>query len=412
MADSGESKSWTLPRPPSSCEPPRSQVTFKTLASVALALCLTVGLAFVLLKARFAFTLIAVAAIISVALDHAVVALRRLGLRRNLAIAVVFLLLLGALTGTGFLLVPLAIAQGEALIRSLPKVIADIRATRLWHRLDDTLSLESRLADFLDEIPHWLEQAAPSALKAAGQIVTGVTGLFTVILLTLFMLAFAPALIRALLAEALPSRQERYARVVDNLYRSIGGFASGLAIVVVANAVCTSIFLAIIRVPYFLPLGVVSGLSSLVPLVGNTLAGVLLSLVALASGGLWKGIGTAIYCVLYQQVENHLLGPLVYRQTVNINPLVSMLALLVMTDLAGLIGALAAVPLVAVLQVVLGEVVALRREKWGIHGGSPALSENNQKNVSGANNQKTKNKKEKSKKSPSLPPRPPPTNSR
>ena len=195
---------------------------------------------------------------------------------------------------------------------------------------------------------------------------TGVTGIFTVVVLTLFMLAFAPKLIRALIAEALPCRQARYARVIDNLYRSIGGFASGLLIVVGANALCASIFLSIIRVPYFLPLAILSGLSSLVPLIGNTLAGIVLSLVALASGGLWKGIGTAIYCVLYQQVENHVLGPLVYRQTVNINPLVSMLALLVMTDLAGLLGALAAVPLVAVVQVVLGEVFSLRRERWSV----------------------------------------------
>ncbi len=362
------------PEEPKPCTPPRSQVSFKTLLTIAGALCLFGGGVLIFFRARFAFTLIAVAAIISVALDHAVVGLTHLRLKRNLAIAVVFLILLGVLTGIGFLLVPLAIEQGEALIRSIPRAIDSIRATPFWLRLDDLLQMESRLSDFLDELPRWLEQAAPSALKAAGQIVTGVTGIITVIVLTLFMLTFAPALIRALLAETLPCRQARYARVVDNLYRSIGGFASGLAIVVGANAFCTSIFLAIIRVPYFLPLGIVSGLSSLVPLIGNTLAGILLSLVALASGGLWKGIGTAIYCVLYQQVENHVLGPLVYRQTVNINPLVSMLALLVMTDLSGLLGALAAVPIVAVIQVVLSEVMALRRERWGLppNGAGPA----------------------------------------
>ena len=151
--------------------------------------------------------------------------------------------------------------------------------------------------------------------------------------------------------------------VLGKVYRSIGGYVGGLVIVVSVNAAVTTGFLAIVRVPYFLPLGLLSGLSSLLPMVGNTLAGLLISLVALAAGGGWLAAGVAGFFVLYQQFENQLLGPLVYRQTIHLNPLVGLLAVLVFTELAGIPGALAAVPLVAVGQVILRELLAFRRER-------------------------------------------------
>lgn len=344
-------------------EPSRSQVSVKTVATIAGTLLAIAGTVLVVVQARLALTVVVVAGILSVAINHAVELLGRLHLRRTPAVVLVLVGLLSALVGVGFVLVPPAVEQVRAFAGNAPELFRRLREGNLYRLLDRRFGLDARLQELLAEAPDLAQQAAGKALRALSTLVTTAGAAVTVLVLVVFMLAFARPLIAAMLAETLPAHRERYSRVLGNIYRSIGGFVGGLAIVVTVNAAVTTAFLAVIRVPYFLPLGILSGMSSLLPLVGNTFAGLLITVVALVTGGLWRAVATAGYFVLYQQFENQLLGPLVYKQTVHLNPLVGLLALLVLTELAGIPGALASVPAAAVGQVILRELLAFRRER-------------------------------------------------
>src|SRR5256885_1020233 len=124
------------------------------------------------------------------------------------------------------------------------------------------------------------------------------------------------------------------------------------------NATLTTTFLAITRMPFFLPLGLASGFSSLIPYAGPAVAGTTISLLALVTGGPWKGLATAIYFIVYGQVEGNVLSPLIFRRTVHVNPLIVTLSLLFLGEVFGIVGAVLAVPITAAAQIVLREILA------------------------------------------------------
>ena len=177
------------------------------------------------------------------------------------------------------------------------------------------------------------------------------------------MLIFGGRLITAAVAEARPERRAMYQDVLGKIYQSIGGYLGGLALICTINATLATSFLAIDRVPFFLPLGIVAGLSSMIPYAGPFVAGTGISLIALFTQGIGHGVASAIYFILYGVIEGNVLAPLIFRRTVNVNPLVVTLSILFLGEIAGIMGAIIAVPVVAALQIVLREVLRIRRER-------------------------------------------------
>ena len=115
--------------------------------------------------------------------------------------------------------------------------------------------------------------------------------------------------------------------------------------------------------PFFLPLGIVAGCSSMIPYAGPIVAGTGISLIALFTLGFWHGIASGVYFIVYGIIEGNVLGPLIFRRTVHVNPLVVTLSILFLGEIAGIMGAIIAVPVVATLQIVLREVLRMRREQ-------------------------------------------------
>jgi predicted PurR-regulated permease PerM len=103
-----------------------------------------------------------------------------------------------------------------------------------------------------------------------------------------------------------------------------------------------------------------------VPYAGPFVAGTAISLIALFTKGLGHGIASVIYFVTYGQVEGNILGPLVFRRTVHVNPLVTTLSILFFGEIGGIVGAIVAVPVVATLQIVVRELLRIRREQLGM----------------------------------------------
>ena len=314
-------------------------------------------------RTLLALTLTASAVMIAVALNHGVVALARRRVPRAWAIPAVVLAAACIVVALGFTVIPPAVNQGKELAVGLPDIIHKARGTRIFHALDDRLHIAKGLLSFEQRLPQMLEETAAPILSLLGGVLSAVAAIVTVTVLAIFMLIFGGELVHEWLRETLPSRRPRYAAIIDKTYASIGGYLMGLGVICFANATCTTAFLAIAGIPFFLPLGIVSGLSSMVPYAGPAVLGTTVTLIAFATKGPGYGIGTAIYYIVYGQIEGQILSPLVFKRTVHVNPLVVLLSVVFFSELAGIIGAVLAVPAAAAIQILIREVLRVRRDR-------------------------------------------------
>src|SRR5205814_5155148 len=140
-----------------------------------------------------------------------------------------------------------------------------------------TLDARFHLGDYLVEaerrLPEMLGGAATPILNALGDLLSGIAAAVTIAFLVVFMLIFGGRLINAAVAESRPERRDMYEELLRKIYRSIGGYLGGLALICMLNATLTTTFLAIDRVPFFLPLGIIAGASSMIPYAGPIVAG-------------------------------------------------------------------------------------------------------------------------------------------
>ena len=360
----------------SSPEVQPSQVTFKTVFTVCGGVLIVAALVWAASHAVLAITLTIMSALLAVALDHVVSYLERLGVRRMLAIVVVTVLGLALLAAFGFTVIPAAISQGKALAEEAPQLLRDAQATRLFRSVDAQLQIAERLEELQRRLPDLVEGAASPLLTALGGVLTFAGAAMTIGFVTIFMLVFGARIVRTALDEARVERRATYARLVEKIYGSIGGYLGGLMLICTINATLTSTFLAIVGVTFFLPLGILSGFSSTVPYAGPAASGIFISLLATVTGGVWHGVASLVYFVAYGQLEGNVLAPLVFRRTVHVNPLVVLLSVLFFGEMAGVMGAIVAVPVVAAGQIVLREVLRVRREHLSLQRAEKAsLSE-------------------------------------
>jgi putative heme transporter len=340
-----------------------SQVSFKTVFTVSFALLLVVGVIYAVTQAIVAVALVGAALLIAVSLEHLVRYLVRRGLRRELAIVAVLVGVVVALAGFGLTLIPPAISQGKQLVRDAPGFLRSVRGSSIFHSLDARFNLAEQLDRAQKQLPDVLEGAASPVLAALGSVLTAVGAAVTIAVLVVFMLVFGGRLVEAGLREARADRRAIYVDLLHKIYQSIGGYLGGLMLICLCNASCTTTFLAIDGVPFFLPLGILAGLSSMVPYAGPLVVGTFISIIAFITRGTWHGVAAAIYFVVYGQVEGNILGPLIFRRTVHVNPLVVTLSVVFLGELGGVLGAVVAVPIVATLQIIVRELLVLRREQ-------------------------------------------------
>ena len=340
-----------------------SQVTLKTVFTVAFGVLIVLAIVQAVTNATLAVALTGAALLLAVALEHPVRMLERRGVKRPLAIAIVTFAGLGLIVGFGFTLIPPAIEQGKALVHDAPQFVRSARGSALFRTLDSRFHLGDYLMEAERKLPDLLGGAATPILNALGDLLSGIAAAVTIAFLVIFMLIFGGRLITAAVGEARPERRAMYQDVLGKIYQSIGGYLGGLTLICTINATLAISFLAIDRVPFFLPLGIVAGLSSMIPYAGPFVAGTGISLIALFTAGIGHGVASAIYFILYGVLEGNVLAPLIFRRTVNVNPLVVTLSILFLGEIAGIMGAIIAVPVVATLQIVLREVLRIRRER-------------------------------------------------
>jgi predicted PurR-regulated permease PerM len=201
-----------------------------------------------------------------------------------------------------------------------------------------------------------------TALSLTKSILNAVIAVVTIAFLTLFMLLEGPTWVERIYGLISEQAQPRWRRVGGDIYRTVGGYVTGnLAISLIAGVVSTAVLL-VLGVPYAVALGLIVALLDLIPLAGATLAAIIVSAVGFLHSTT-AGIVLVIFFVLYQQLENHVLQPLVYGRTVRLSPLIVLVAVLMGAQLAGVIGALGAIPVAGSIQVVVVDWLEHRRQK-------------------------------------------------
>jgi predicted PurR-regulated permease PerM len=327
----------------------RSQISLRTVFTVCFGAMVMVALAYAVLQTRLAIALALVAAMIAVALDHAVAMLQRRRLPRWLAISTVCLVVLGMGGLIGATVIPSAVAQTQVLASSAPTLVDNIRKTPTFKVLDKRFGVNVAI----DRVG----MEAPTHILGAVNAVVGVAvGAIAVVLLAVFMLIFGAPLIQRALEQLDPAHGPRLRETLGTVYRLLGGYIAGISVIAACNAIATATFLAILGMPFFLPLALMSGLASTVPYVGSIVTSITISLLALASIGSLPAVACVIFFITFGQLEGNVLGPMIFRRMAKVNPLVTVLAILFFGTLGGVMGAFLAIPLVGMLQLVLRDV--------------------------------------------------------
>ena len=200
-----------------------------------------------------------------------------------------------------------------------------------------------------------------AAIAITRSVLTIIAASVTIVFLTFFMLLEGPAWVERFYS-VLPERSRpRWRRVGHDVYRTVGGYVTGnLLISLIAGVSITFVLLAM-GVPYAVALGLLVAVLDLIPLAGATIAGIVVVGVSLLHS-LPAGIVVAVFFIVYQQLENHFLQPVIYGRTVQLSPLVVLIAVLIGAALAGILGALAAIPVAGTIQVIIRDALAHRRQ--------------------------------------------------
>jgi predicted PurR-regulated permease PerM len=335
----------------------------RTVLLVAGLLIATYALIQVLWVARHVLSWIFIALFLAMALNPAVDALQRRMRRRSAATAVVFLTTLAVIVGLGFLLVPPLVDQVNDFSRKVPDYLDDLTKGRgRLGFLQEKYHLVDRAREALEEGgASKLFGFSGTALAFARGIVTTVVAILTIAFMTFFMLLEGPRWLDRFFSLLKPESAKRWRNVGRGIYRTVGGYVTGNLFISLIAGTLTTIVLRATGVPYALALGLIVAILDLIPLAGATIAAIIVGTVAFLSSGITVGIIVVAFFIVYQQVENHLLQPVVYGRTVQLSPLAVLIAVLIGAELGGVLGALAAIPVAGTLQVLLLDFLRHRR---------------------------------------------------
>ena len=287
-----------------------------------------------------------IALVLAAAISPLVGWLRRRGAPPVLATWIALLTLVAVLSLVVWAVVRAVVSQWEELSDSAVDGLAELQSYVSGLPFDLT---EERIAEAQDALTGLLQSDTVGAGALAGLSATAnfVTGFFLMVVVLFFFLKDGRRIWEFLLRPFEGAAYERGLRVGDRTVQTLGGYVRGTAIVAAVDAIGIGIGLAIVGVPLVIPLSVLVFLLAFIPLVGATLAGILAALVALVALGPVEALVVVAIVVAVNQLEGDLLQPVVMGRSLRLHPLVILVALTAGTVLAGITGAVLAVPIAA-----------------------------------------------------------------
>ncbi len=283
-------------------------------------------------------------------------------LSRAPAIGVAYLLLLIVIVAVGASFVPKLIDEVNGFVAALPNYVQDLTHGR------GRLGFLERNYHIVERVREAVQNGGAkkvlglsgAALSVTKGIVTTVVATLTIIFLTFFMLLEGGAWMERIYGLFPDRSQARVRKIGEDIYKTVGGYVTGNIVISLIAGVSATIVLLIMGVPYAVALGLLVAILDLIPLAGATVAGVVVTGVAFLHS-IPAGVVVLVFVIVYQQLENHFLQPVIYGRTVQLSALTVLVSVLVGAEIAGVLGALAAIPVAGSLQVLIRDQLAHRR---------------------------------------------------
>ena len=307
---------------------------------------------------------VAIAALIAMALNPAVDALQTRGVRRGVAVAIVIAGTALAIVGVAALFVPTLVREVNDFAQALPGYIDDLTKGR------GRLGFLERDYQIVEKVREAINKSGVSgalglsntAVSVTKSILNAIIAGLSIMFLTLFMLLEGPAWMERIYSLLPEESQPRWRKVGHDIYHTVSGYVTGnLAISFVAG-VTSTVVMIVLGVPFAVALGLLVAVLDLIPLAGATIAAIIVSTVGFIHS-ITAGVVLIVFFLVYQQFENQVLQPLVYGRTVQLSPLIVLIAVLMGAKLAGVVGALGAIPVAGAIQVVVVDWLAHRGKR-------------------------------------------------
>jgi predicted PurR-regulated permease PerM len=314
-------------------------------------------------EARRVLTWIVIAAFFATALHPLTnwVERRAAWCKRWLSTLIVFLVVFGALAGLVTLFVVPLVREGAQFADAVPNLIRDAREGRgPVGGLIQRFHVVEYVQQHSDQLRAYGSGLGASTLAIARGAATTVAGIVTIFVLAYLMVLEAPRMLDAFLALFDRRRAERIRRVGSDCAKTVTGYISGNLLISVICGLLTYIVLLVMKVPFAGLIALFVAIADLIPLVGATLGAIVAALAGFVHS-LTAGVVVVVFFIVYQQLENHLLQPIIFSRTVRLNPLTVLVSILIAVELAGILGALLAIPVAGMIQIVVRDLWDARR---------------------------------------------------
>nr|WP_234426983.1 AI-2E family transporter [Streptomyces niger] len=301
---------------------------------------------------------ILIAFFLALAVEPAVDWMAARGVRRGVATALVFLVILIAGVGFVTLLGSMLAGQITTMVGEFPQYLDSVISwtNETFHTHLSRVEVQNNLLKS-DWLQKYVQDSANNVLAVSATVLGSLFNLLTVALFSFYFAADGPRLRRALCSVLPPTRQAEVLRAWELAVAKTGGYLYSRGLMALISGIAHYVLLEILGVPYAPALGMWVGLvSQFIPTIGTYLAGALPMLIAFTVNP-WYAVWVLGFVVVYQQLENYLLQPRITARTVDIHPAVAFGSVIAGTALLGAVGALIAIPATATLQAFLGAYV-------------------------------------------------------
>jgi predicted PurR-regulated permease PerM len=319
---------------------------------------------------HYAVFMLLAAMMLRIAIKPGVEWLRARGLRQDFSIGIVFGSLGLVLIGLGAVIAPVLVEQSADIAKQLPQYYVQLRTLLVQSPSNALHQLAAGLpSDWLTLLPQpsWSAprpSAALDSITPAAQFITntsyGIFLLVATLMMTVYWTLDADRVTRALLMRVLPEKRESWRELITELEGKVGDYFRGQLILCGFIFVLSTLAFVLIGLPYALVLGLIAGVFEVLPMIGPLLGMLPAVLIALATStiaGPQQVIWVVVAATVIQQIENNLLVPRVMNKSVGINPILSILAIAAFSLLFGWVGALLAIPVAAILQILIGRLL-------------------------------------------------------
>jgi predicted PurR-regulated permease PerM len=336
--------------------PNRRFIAVTTLVAVAVILSVSALLIGVWLVRETVVWLVA-AGFLAFSIEPLIRIFTRRGLGRGWATGLAFLVIAGVVLFFAFALLPSIVDAAQGLKAAIPGYVEQLQATSASDSLNADQAIQTA-GNTAEGAATFFEKSG-KVLDLVGGLASAGFAVFMIFTFTLYFLVYGRDLVRigaGLMPEAY---RAPFLAAARDIYQLNKGYWYGKFLIGVIAGLTTFVTMKLLGLPYAAPLALFVGITDLIPNIGATLGTIPVVIVGLLEEP-WKGVVAGVVLILYQQVENNLITPRIFKETVEIHPFVSVVAVIVFTSLFGIVGALIAVPVTKAIEILFGVLRAGR----------------------------------------------------